>query len=181
MFSRENISTNWLFTEYRKYSMSWECIFSLDEMMSVSVLWVWMNSFIFLVPRMRTAIATLNQGFQTFKGAFMLMLLLWKVMKLQTPLYSLNVNLEFLCINFLASVFESVQIVQMFVVFCGDKSKRLILMSQVTDNSLKSWHTLCSSSSSIHNGIKTHSYLFLTVLCFTSGNKILLHIIYMGI
>ena len=68
------------------HSMSWEYIFSLDEMMSVSVLWVWMNSFIFLVPRMRTAIATLNQGFQTFKGAFMLMLLLWKVMKLQTPL-----------------------------------------------------------------------------------------------
>ena len=53
---------------------------------------------------------------------------------------------------FFASVFKSVQIVQMFVVFCGDKSKRLILMSQVTDNSLKSWHTLCSSSSSMHNG-----------------------------
>ena len=41
--------------------------------MTVSVLWVRMNSFIFLVPRMKTAIATLNQGFQTFKGAFMLM------------------------------------------------------------------------------------------------------------
>lgn len=33
---------------------------------------------------------------------------------------------------------KCVQIVQMFVVFCGDKSKRLILTSQVTDNSLKS-------------------------------------------
>ena len=42
-----------------------------DETLSVSVLWVRMNSFIFLVPRMKTAIATLNQGFQTFKGAFM--------------------------------------------------------------------------------------------------------------
>ena len=151
MFSKENGSTNWPFTENRKYSKPWEYIFSLDEMMSVSVLWVWMNSFIFLVPRMRTAIATLNQGFQTFKGAFMLMLLLWKVMKLQTPLL-IEWKPRFLCIHF-ASVFKSVQIVQMFVVFCGDKSKRLILMSQVTDNSLKSWHTLCSSSSSMHNGI----------------------------
>ena len=58
-------------------------------------------------------------------------------------------------------LFKSVQIVQMFVVFCGDKSKRLILTSQVTDNSLKSWHTLCSSSPSMHNGKILQSFVYL--------------------
>ena len=65
---------------------------------------------------------------------------LWKVLKLETMTQFIHFSWKpkISKQNSQLLLLKCVQIVQMFVVFCGDKSKRLILTSQVTDNSLKS-------------------------------------------